>query len=231
MSVLLDIQHLVVNHHTGRFPFRRVLCAVNDVSFRVTAGERVAILGPSGCGKTSLIRAATGLYRRSAGTVVALGTDPALDRRPPSGVQILFQDAGASLHPRQSVLEAVEESARVHRPTVAGAALGALRAVDLEHRALAMPHELSGGEKRRVGLARLFLAQPRLTLADEPTAGLDAARKVDLLDLLLAQHDDSSALIVVTHDLAVARYACTRVLTMACGKLIADLPSDQIKSA
>ena len=224
-SPLLKVESLVVDHYVGRVPFRRAVRAVNGVSLHIEAGERVAIVGPSGCGKTSLLRAACGLYPVASGRSLLLGSDPAPRRRPPRGVQLLFQDAGASLHPGQTVRETLAESAQLHQPGVANAVRDALFATELSHRADARPEALSGGEKRRVSLARLLLARPRLTLADEPTAGLDAARKADLLNLLLSRLGPENAIVLVTHDLAVARYACTRIVTMEAGEIVADEPT------
>lgn len=221
---LLDLHALVVEHRVGRFPFRRTIRAVDDVSLRVHAGERVALVGPSGCGKTSLLRAACGLYRVASGRSLLLGTNPAVSRRPPPGVQLLFQDPGASLHPRQTVYQALVESATLHRPGQPGLVADVLAATQLGHRADALPDALSGGEKRRVGLARLLLAQPLLTLLDEPTAGLDAGRKADLLDQLLMRQGPNTALVLVTHDLAVARYACTRMVSFDVGRIVRDEP-------
>lgn len=223
-EVLLSLEALVVEHTTGRFPFRRRVRAVDGVNLQVHAGERVALVGPSGCGKTSLLRAACGLYRVAGGRALVLGVNPAAKRRPPTGVQLLFQDARASLHPRQTVQQALVESAKLHRPGEVGVVEEALQMTGLAHRKHALPDQLSGGEQRRVGLARLFLAQPRLTLADEPTAGLDAARKTSLLDQLLARQGPNTAFLLVTHDLAVARYACTRIVTLAEGRIVSDEP-------
>lgn len=224
-EVLLSLESLVVEHTTGRFPFRSRVRAVDGVNLQVCAGERLALVGPSGCGKTSLLRAACGLYRVASGRALILGVDPAAARRPPRGVQLLFQDPKASLHPRQTVHQALLESATLHRPGEANVVEETLLVTDLTHRKNAFPSELSGGEQRRVGLARLLLAQPRLTLADEPTAGLDAARKTALLDQLLARQAENTALVLVTHDPAVARYACTRIVTLAQGRVVNDQSS------
>ncbi|MBM4366342.1 MAG: amino acid ABC transporter ATP-binding protein, partial [Deltaproteobacteria bacterium] len=107
----------------------------------------------------------------------------------------------------------------------------ALHWVGLEHRARAYPAELSGGERRRVTIACLWLADPLVTLLDEPTAGLDAPRRAEFLDLLLSRHDESRAVVMVTHDLVAALHACTRVVFMHAGRVVADHPAAEVQAA
>ncbi len=204
--------------------------AVAEVSLTLRAGERVGLVGASGCGKTSLVRALCGLAPRSAGRVDLLGVDPAIARRPPRGVQLLLQDAGASLNPGLTVREWLVESASVHRPGEAQAVDEVLARYGLAHRAGALPQALSGGEQRRVTLAALTLASPRLVFADEPTAGLDAARKADALTLLLDHAGPDRALVLVTHDLLLASHACTRLVFMHAGRLVGDAPIEELSS-
>ncbi|MFZ5475514.1 MAG: ATP-binding cassette domain-containing protein [Myxococcota bacterium] len=225
MSPLLDLRGL---RKVYRRPFSRVsTVAVDGVDLRVSPGEVVGLIGESGCGKTSLARTALGLLRRDAGEVRVLGQDPhvlrgealrALRRR----AQLLLQDPGASLNPGLTVRETLEESRRAHRPDDAAIVDEALARVDLAHRAKARPHELSGGEKRRATLAQLWIADPFLTVADEPTAGLDAARKAELLDLLLARRGPDRAFVLISHDLPLVLYACTRVVVMDRGRVVDD---------
>jgi peptide/nickel transport system ATP-binding protein len=230
MSALCTVSGLSVAYRRP-LSFAPPAGAVQGVSFTLRPGERVALIGASGCGKTSLVRAVCGLAPRSAGTVSLLGEDPAHLGGPPRGVQLLLQDPVASLNPGLTVRQWLQESARLHRPGDAGAVDQVLDRTGLSHRAEALPNALSGGECRRVTLAALALAAPRVVFADEPTAGLDAARKADALALLLALSGPEAALLLVTHDLLLARHACDRLLFMEAGTLVDDVPAAHPEAA
>jgi len=201
--------------------------ALRGIDLQVRAGERVAVIGESGSGKTTLARVGLGLLRPSAGSVVLLGEDRTRASRATwrglrSRAQLLFQDPGAMLNPAFAIGALLRESARLHRPGEDAGALVAeiLGAVGLQGRERARPHELSGGERRRAGLARVLLARPALLVADEPTAGLDASLKADLLDLMLTRAGPDCAVVVITHDLPLALAACERVVVLHDGCLV-----------
>ncbi|HND33274.1 MAG TPA: ATP-binding cassette domain-containing protein, partial [Myxococcota bacterium] len=102
--------------------------------------------------------------------------------------------------------------------------------LDLRSRAGARPRELSGGERRRVTLGQVWLADPTLLLADEPTAGLDASRKGEIIDLLLSRHSPERCFLLISHDLPLVLYACRRLLVMQAGRIIDDFPTTELFS-
>ena len=126
------------------------------------------------------------------------------------------------LHPSMPIGVLLHESALLHDPACDGAASArrVLAEVGLEGRFEAYPDQLSGGERRRAGVARLLLARPRLVVADEPTAGLDAALKADLLTLMVDRLGPDCALVLISHDLPTVAWACDRICVMHAGQLV-----------
>lgn len=211
----------------GWGPWARDVPVLHGVDLCVEYGEVVGLIGESGCGKTTLVRTALGLLPYRAGRVEVLGQDLAtLGRRQlrdlRSHAQLLFQDPAAMLNPGLTVDQHLMESARLHRPDQAPEHVVAkvVRQVGLEHRQGAMPRQLSGGERRRVGLARVLVADPKLLVADEPTAGLDAALKADLVELLLSGRGPERAFLLVSHDLPLMAYFCDRLVVMHGGHVV-----------
>ncbi|MGW3630324.1 ABC transporter ATP-binding protein [Streptomyces sp. NPDC005122] len=189
--------------------------AVHGACLTVRAGDRLAIVGPSGSGKSSLLHLLAGLERPTSGTVVR----PALDG--PRDIGLIFQ--GDSLVPALDVAENTAlplvlsgtADARARR-----AAVEALALVDAADLADRLPEEISGGQAQRVAAARVLAQAPRLILADEPTGRLDHATGARVLTALLTAADETgAALVVTTHDPAVAARLTTR-LTMRDGRLL-----------
>jgi peptide/nickel transport system ATP-binding protein len=201
--------------------------AVDGVSLEIRRGDVLGLIGESGSGKTTLARLALGLLRPDAGDVLLFGEHvhrlgAAGRRRLRKRAQMLLQSPDASLNPGSRVLDLLVESARLHQPDrnpIAVAQEVAAR-VGILHRLSGWPHELSGGEKRRVGIARLLVADPELIVADEPTSGLDAALKADIADLLLAGRRSDRAYVIISHDLPLVLYAATRVAVMVGGRIV-----------
>jgi putative ABC transport system ATP-binding protein len=200
--------------------------AVDDVSMSVSAGELVAIFGPSGSGKTTLLLLAAGLLRVEAGSVLFEGSDLAKLSKPEllayrrTKLGFVFQGFNlvAGLTAEENVAMPLLLR-RTHHREARERARAVLDDVGLLHRCAHTPAELSGGEQQRVAIARALVGEPRLILADEPTGNLDTETGDAVLSLLSAlPRERGAAIVLVTHDARVARYA-DRVLGMRDGRL------------
>ncbi|HEY8429314.1 MAG TPA: ABC transporter ATP-binding protein [Sandaracinaceae bacterium] len=200
--------------------------AVDGVSLRVERGESVAIIGPSGCGKSSLLNILGCLDRPTAGVYELEGRDVAglsedeLARVRNRHIGFVFQTF--NLLPRMSARENVELP--LLYAGVRGArdkAIAALERVGLAERAHHLPNELSGGQRQRVAIARAIVTAPSILLCDEPTGALDSRTGREVLELLLELNEDGTTLLVVTHDLSVAR-SLGRAIALRDGRVIAD---------
>ena len=206
--------------------------AVNDVSMELRPGEVVALVGQSGSGKTTLSRCILGLEEISSGAILLEGqpwhTWPERQRRAKRlKYQYVPQDALSALDPQQTALEHVVESltvlAGVDRDEATKQGTAMLEKLGLGERLHALPREMSGGEQRRVTLARVFSVDPVLVVADEPTSGLDPDRQESVLEDLITNLPAHAGCILVTHDMAQARSWCHRALVMLEGRVIEEL--------
>jgi oligopeptide/dipeptide ABC transporter ATP-binding protein len=194
--------------------------AVDDVSFEVRRGEILGLVGESGCGKSTLGKTVIGIYPPMGGAIEFEsreigGLPPRERRRMARHLQYVYQDPAASLDPRWKVTRSLHEPLIIHT-ALARAAREArvreiLRAVGLPDAHLDLyPHELSGGQARRVGLARILTLQPSLIVLDEPTSGLDVSVRAEFRLTYL----------FISHDLAVVRVMCERVAVMYLGRIV-----------
>jgi len=206
--------------------------ALDDVTLAVGKGEIVGLVGESGSGKSTLCRVLVGLTQPSSGTVKVgdrtvgeqLSEAPLAFRR---RTQLLLQDAVASLSPRMTIGRTLEEPIAIHALPRAGARLeldGILKRLGLSNDVLAkFPHQISGGQARRVGLARALVMRPEIIVADEPTAGLDVSVQGELLNLLLdLQRDFGLTYLLVSHNLNVIRRVTERTAVMYLGQIVED---------
>lgn len=183
---------------------RGVVSAVQGCSFRIKAGQTIAIMGPSGCGKTTLLNLIAGLDRPSSGRIEWPGLGPP-DTLRPERIGVVFQSA--NLMPALSAVENVELPILLggNGAEAEALALAALVTFGVEALAAKLPEQLSGGQAERIAVARAVATNPRLIVADEPTGQLDQAGGAMLVDRLLAWGQQSgSAIVIATHDERVA---------------------------
>ena len=219
------------------FARRRRFRAVDGASFSLAPGETLGIVGESGSGKSTLARAVLRLISPSAGRVAWLGEDfgalgaKAL-RAARRDLQIVFQDPFASLDPSMPVIESIGEPLRAFEPGLGRSerrarAIQGLERVGLDESfANRYPHELSGGQNQRVGIARATIGRPKLLVCDEAVSALDVSVQARILDLLAAlQRDLGLAMLFITHDLAVVSAVAHRVLVMYRGRVVEVAPT------
>jgi oligopeptide transport system ATP-binding protein len=231
---LLSIRGLKVHFPTGRglFSAPRPLKAVDGVDFDVFPGETLGIVGESGSGKSTIGRAVLQLIKPTDGKVVWLGTNIAgFTRRQMMGrrreMQIVFQDPLASLNPRMTAGDIIAEPLDTFEPGLQPEArkrrvqemmdkVGLLPQMINRY-----PHEFSGGQNQRIGIARAMILKPKLIVADEPVSSLDVSIRAQIINLLAdLQKEMGVALIFISHDLAVVRHVSHRVLVLYLGKVM-----------
>jgi putative ABC transport system ATP-binding protein len=203
--------------------------ALRDASLTVNAGEAVAVLGPSGSGKSTLLNLVAGLDRPDAGTVTVDGVradrlgEAAAARYRRAKIGMVFQFF--NLLDDLSVLDNVVLPARLAglgRREAQRRAEALLQSLGIDRHAHAFPGRLSGGERQRVAVARALMNRPPLLLADEPTGALDSASGQDVARLLKELNDDGQTIVVVTHDLQLARACTRRTVRLADGCVAGD---------
>ena len=218
------------------------LHAVDNVSFTVNEGESVGLVGESGCGKSTLVRITARLIDPTEGNILFAGRSIAVTpasafARSPhrADIQMVFQDPTDSLNPRFTAFDAIAEPLQL---LAQPAGRQALR--DRVHELAALtglspellprfPHQLSGGQKARVGIARAIALNPRLLVLDEPTSALDVSVQALILQLLADLRKKLNvSYLFVSHDLNVVRLVCDRVLVMYLGKIVESGPAQEI---
>ena len=220
----LEVQELAVDFRATR--------VLGPVSFEVRAGETLGLVGESGSGKSTLARAILRLIPASQGRVLWEGTDllrckAASLRRHRREIQIVFQDASASLDPRMRVAASLSEPLEVFERRMRGPERQMRIARMMDRVGLAetlldrYPHELSGGQCQRVGIARAMMLQPRLLVCDEPVSSLDVSIQGQIVNLLVElQQEFGTAMLFISHNLAVVRHLSHRVMVMHHGQLV-----------
>lgn len=237
--VLLKVDDLRVNFliASGWFSAPRKLVAVDGISFELHEGEALGVVGESGSGKSTLARAILQLVPSSHGTVSWLGSSLGeMDKQNITSLrrdlQIVFQDPLASLNPSMSIGESVMEPLRVHEPELSlvdrtGRVALMMHRVGLDPNLInRYPHELSGGQNQRVGIARAMILEPKLLICDEAVSALDVSIQAQIIDLIKSlQHEFQLSLIFISHDLSVVYEVAHRIMVMYLGALVEIAPA------
>jgi peptide/nickel transport system ATP-binding protein len=234
--LLLEVQGLIKRYEAA--------VAVDSVSFAMKPGDSLGLVGESGSGKSTTSRMICRLIDATEGAILfdgqAIGAIPARDfHRSPfrRDIQIVFQDPNDSLNPRFSAFDSIAQPLK-RLSELRGAALRS-RVLDSAERAGLganlldrFPHQLSGGQKARVGIARAIACRPRLLVLDEPTAALDVSVQAVILDLLdRLRREDDLAFLFVSHDLNVVRMMCERTIVLQNGRIVEEGPSKALFDA
>jgi peptide/nickel transport system ATP-binding protein len=240
---LVQADHLVKTFSSGQNAFgvgsSVQVRAVNDVSLAIEAGETLGLVGESGSGKSTLGRMLLRLIEPDSGAIRFDGRDVLAARGAElrhlrRNMQIIFQDPYGSLDPRMAVEQIVCEPMLIHGgETAAGRrrrAAEMLRAVGLDDSALPRyPHEFSGGQRQRLGIARALMLRPRFIVADEPVSALDVSVGAQIVNLLRQlQKDFQLTYLFISHSLPVVRYLATRIAVMQQGSVVELGPTEQI---
>jgi oligopeptide transport system ATP-binding protein len=243
-ETLLDVRDLKVHYpvRTGGLLLGvyTPLKALDGVSFELRAGETLGIVGESGCGKTTLGRAVLQLLPATGGVVTWLGRtltdlDTAELKAARENMQIVFQDPLASLDPRMTAGDIIAEPLRNYRSSMSKAEIKAavkdmMARVGL-HPALVnrYPHEFSGGQCQRIGIARAMILEPKLVVCDEPVSALDVSIRAQVVNLLMElQRAMNLTMIFISHDLSIVRHISHRVMVLYLGKTMEMAGRDAI---
>jgi oligopeptide transport system ATP-binding protein len=236
-EVALEVQGLTVRYALAG---HRMLQAVTDASFSLSRGATLGIVGESGSGKSTIARALLRLVPASTGTAHFKGIDLlSLEHQPLRAMrehlQIIFQDPLASLDPRMRVAQIIEEPLLEFRPQLNAQARRTLVVAMMDRVGLLQthlnryPHEFSGGQAQRIGIARALVLEPELLVCDEPISALDVSIKSQIANLLKdLQAQMHLSILFIAHDLAAVRFSCERVLVLYLGRVMEIAPRDAL---
>ena len=247
---ILEVRNLVKHFEVSKSVFSRnkkIVKAVDGISFDIKAGETLGLVGQSGCGKTTTARSLCLLDPKTSGSVNFYNPDTksmeSIDNIDEDGIrvfrrnmQMIFQDPYESLNPRWTIKDIIKEPLDIHNigsfSEREDAVVEILRTVGLtppENYMSRYPHEISGGQRQRVSIARTLVMKPKFVVCDEPKSMLDVSIRISIMDLMLnlAKELDVSYL-YITHDLAVARYMCNRIAVMFNGKIVEIAETEEL---
>lgn len=235
-KILLEVRNL-----KKYFPVAAgVLHAVDDVSFTIEEGKTLGVVGESGCGKTTMGRAILRLIEPTDGQIIFDGTeirdlDPEQMRHKRQDMQLIFQDPFSSLNPRKTIAETIEEPILLANLIPDNdkrfmRVLDLMSTVGLAHRLVnTYPHELDGGRRQRIGIARALAMDPKFIVCDEPVSALDVSIQAQILNLMKKiQKDMGITYIFITHDLSVVNHFSDEIAVMYLGRMVERAPAEEL---
>ena len=238
------LQMLEVNNLKKYFPvkgsYKKVVHAVEDISFLIPKGKTFGLVGESGCGKSTAARTVIRIYEPTAGTILLGGTDISHLREKAlkpvrRRIQMIFQDPYASLNARMKVRDIVAEPLLAHAVCknsreIDEMALSILGQVGLGSQHLnRYPHEFSGGQRQRIGIARALILNPDVLICDEPISALDVSIQAQVVNLLKKIHEEKNlTYLFIAHDLAMVRYVSDYIGVMYLGRIVETCESVEI---
>lgn len=234
-DILLDVKGLTKFFHTPR----GVLHAVDDVSFQIERGKTLGLVGESGCGKPTCGRSILRLIEPTSGEVDFEGRDIAKlsgneMRKLRKEMQIIFQDPFSSINPRKTIAQTIAQPLMLHKicskSEVSDRVLEIMDTVGLAPRLMnTYPHELDGGRRQRIGIARALAMDPKFIVCDEPVSALDVSIQAQILNLMKElQEKNGLTFLFITHDLSVVNHFSDDIAVMYLGRLIEKAPADEL---
>lgn len=235
---ILEVRHLTKYFKTNH----GMLHAVDDVSFTLERGKTLGIVGESGCGKSTTGYCLLRLVEPTSGEIIFDGQDINKKsvremRKIRQEMQIVFQDPYSSLNPNKTILETISEPIRIHKlltdeKAIEARVLELMETVGLAERLInSYPHELDGGRRQRVGIARALAMNPKFIVCDEPVSALDVSIQAQILNLMKQlQKDLGLTYIFITHDLSVVNHFSDDIAVMYLGKMVEKAPAEELFS-
>ena len=244
-KTILSVSNIEVNFFINKqfyFPWqkREIIKAVDNVSFNLKEGETLGIVGETGCGKSSLARAIIKMIPITSGKILwhnedLLGFNKSKMQKIRKEIQMIFQDPLASLNPRMNIGEIIAEPLRTHYPKITNNKIKnevkemMIKVGLLPNLINRYPHEFSGGQCQRIGIARALILKPRLIICDEPVSALDVSIQAQVINLLKSlQKDLKLSLIFITHDLSIAKHISDNILVLYFGKTVEMASSKEL---